>query len=99
MNMNMQSVGFKADKSLEIFVNDKLRKLERYNDNITGYKVFLNLEKSDSLDNKVVEVSLKVPGEELFARKQSKSFEEATSLVADALRIQILKRKEKLQTK
>jgi len=95
MTMNMQSVGFKADKKLEAFINQKLSKLNKFDNNICDYNVILNIENSDPKANKVVEVKINVPGNELFARKQSNSFEAAAELVADALRIQILKNKEK----
>lgn len=95
MNMKMQSVGFKADKKLEAFINQKLSKLNKFDNNISDYNVTLNIENSDPKANKVVEVKVNVPGNELFARKQSNSFEAAAELVADALRIQILKNKEK----
>jgi len=93
--MNMQSVGFKADKKLEAFINQKLSKLSKFDNTICGYNVILNIENSDPKANKVVEVKINVPGNELFARKQSNSFEAAAELVTDALRIQILKNKEK----
>ncbi|MDE5423751.1 ribosome-associated translation inhibitor RaiA [Ancylomarina sp. DW003] len=95
MNMKMQSVGFKADKKLEAFINQKLSKLNKFDNSICDYNVTLNIENSDPKANKVVEVKVNVPGNELFARKQSNSFEAAAELVADALRIQILKNKEK----
>ncbi|WP_245625906.1 ribosome hibernation-promoting factor, HPF/YfiA family [Marinifilum fragile] len=95
MNMKMQSVGFKADSKLEAFINQKLKKLEKLENSITAYDVILNVDKASNKENKVVEVKMQVPGSELFAKKQSKTFEEATDLVADALRSQILKYKEK----
>lgn len=94
MNMKMQSVGFKADSKLEEFINQKLRKLEKLESKITTYDVKLNVDKASNRENKVVEVKVKVPGSELFAKKQSKTFEEATDLVAEALRAQIIKYKE-----
>jgi len=90
----MQSVGFKADSKLEEFINQKLRKLEKLESKITTYDVKLNVDKASNRENKVVEVKVKVPGSELFAKKQSKTFEEATDLVAEALRAQIIKYKE-----
>lgn len=95
MNMKMQSVGFKADKKLEAFINQKLSKLNKFDNNISDYSVTLNIENSDPKANKVVEVKVNVPGNELFAKKQSNSFEAAAELVTEALRIQILKNKEK----
>lgn len=91
----MQSVGFKADSKLEAFINQKLKKLEKFENNITTYEVILNVDKASNKENKIVEVKMNVPGNELFAKKKSKTFEEATDLVAEALRSQILKYKEK----
>ncbi|WP_235831968.1 ribosome hibernation-promoting factor, HPF/YfiA family [Ancylomarina longa] len=92
--MKMQSVGFKADSKLEDFINQKLKKLEKLESKITTYDVKLNVDKASNRENKVVEVKVKVPGSELFAKKQSKTFEEATDMVAEALRAQIIKYKE-----
>jgi putative sigma-54 modulation protein len=92
--MKMQSVGFKTDNKLEAFINQKLNKLEKLDNTITGYDVKLTVDKSSTKENKVVEVKVKVPGNELFAKKKSSTFEEATDLVAEALRTQILKYKE-----
>ena len=95
MNMKMQSVGFKADKKLEAFINQKLSELNKFDNKISDYTVTLNIENSDPKVNKVVEVKVNVPGNELFAKKQSNSFEAAAELVTEALKIQILKNKEK----
>jgi putative sigma-54 modulation protein len=90
----MQSVGFKADSKLEAFINQKLKKLERFESNVTAYDVTLNVDKASNRENKIVEVKMHIPGTELFAKKQCKTFEEATDMVADALRSQIIKYKE-----
>jgi putative sigma-54 modulation protein len=90
----MQSVGFKADSKLEAFINQKLKKLEKFENNVTAYDVILNVDKSSTKENKVVEIKMNVPGSEFFAKKKCKTFEEATDMVADALRSQILKYKE-----
>lgn len=94
MNVRMQSVGFKADSKLEAFINQKLKKLEKFENNVTAYDVILNVDKSSTKENKVVEIKMNVPGSEFFAKKKCKTFEEATDMVADALRSQILKYKE-----
>jgi len=95
MNMKMQSVGFKADEKLEAFINQKLKKLEKLENKVTTYDVILNVDKASNKENKVVEVKMNVPGNELFAKKKSKTFEEATDLVTEALRSQILRYKDK----
>ena len=93
MQLQIQSVHFNADRKLEIFIEDKLSKLNNRYDQIIGSDVILRLEKSDTRENKIAEIKLKIRGNDLFAKKQSKTFEEATDLAIDALKRQISKRK------
>ncbi len=95
MNVKIQSIKFDADKRLIDFLNKKLEKLPRYYEGILGAEVFLRVENVQELDNKVVEIRLDIPGSDLFASKQAKSFEEATDLCLDALKKQVTKHKEK----
>lgn len=97
MNIRINAVRFDADTKLEQFIEKKVSKLARYFDDIINAEVFLRLENTPDLENKVVEIKVDIPGSELFARKQSKSFEESTDSVVDALKQQILKHKEKLR--
>ena len=51
----------------------------------------MKLEKNDERENKVVDIKLHLPGKELFAKRNSTSFEAATDEVAEALRRQVVK--------
>lgn len=93
----MHSIHFDADGKLLEFVNEKVDKLDQYHDKIINGEVFLRLDKSDTNENKIAEIKVNIPGKELFAKKQCKSFEEATDLAVDALRRQISKYKEKVR--
>ena len=97
MDIKIHSIRFDADTKLLEFIDGKVMKLIQYFDDIIGAEVFLRLDKSQDLENKVVEIRLTLPGNELFARKQSKSFEESTDLSVEALRKQIMKYKTKLR--
>ncbi|MDQ1769507.1 ribosome-associated translation inhibitor RaiA [Labilibaculum sp. A4] len=97
--VNIQSIGFVADSKLEAFIQSKLDKLMKLDDDIVGVEVFLRLEKSVTTENKVVEIILDLKGADLFAKKQSQSFEESTDMVIEALRRQLVKHKEKLRAK
>ena len=59
--------------------------------------MFLRLDKASNNENKIAEIRLNVPGSNLFAKKQSKSFEESTDIAVEALRRQVKKHKEKLK--
>lgn len=97
MQVKIHSVQFKADVKLENFIEDKLGKLNNYYDQILGSEVFLKLENTNEPENKITEIRLSIPGNDLFAKKQSKTFEEATDQAVEALRRQIRKHKDKVK--
>ncbi len=99
MNITIQSVHFDAADHLEDFINQKVGKLDQYFDGILGAEVILRLDKSETLENKVAEITLDIPGNNAFAKKQNKTFEEAVDLACEALRKQLVKRKEKIKAK
>jgi len=55
----------------------------------------LKLENVEDEANKITEIKLMLPGTQLFAKEQCKSFEEATDLAVECLRKQINKHKQK----
>ena len=96
MDIQVNAIHFDADQKLVTFIEDRVGKLNQFYDNIVAGEVFLRLDKSDDNGNKVAEIKLNIPGKELFAKKQCKSFEEATDQAVEALRKQIRKHKGKL---
>lgn len=97
MVTQMHSIHFKADKKLLNFIQEKLNKLELLNQQVISAEVFLRLDKDREKENKITEIKLSIPGKEFFAKRQCKSFEEATDEAIDALKKQIIKEKEKHQ--
>ncbi len=91
MQVQIHSIHFDADQALIDFVNAKLDKLLTFNNEIQNCEVFLRVEKSDTRENKLVEVKAHVPGKDLFAKKRAVSFEAAMDEVHEALRRQVLK--------
>ena len=97
MKTNIQSVHFDADKKLLEFIQGRIDKLTHYYDGILRSDITLRLDKSDGVENKIAEIKLHIPGNDLFAKKQCKSFEEAVDTSIDALKTQVKKHKEKVQ--
>lgn len=97
MNININSVHFKTDAKLDNFIEKKLKKLSAMHEGVMGSDVILKLENTESRDNKIAEIKVMLKGEELFAKKQSKTFEEATDMAVDALKKQIAKHKERFK--
>lgn len=97
MNVNVNSVHFKADKKLEAFIKEKIEKLQTYFDGVISSEVILKLGNTETKDNKVAEVRLIVKGYDLFAKKESVTFEAAIDQSVEALRKQLVKHKEKVR--
>ena len=95
MNVKIQSIKFDADKKLIDYVNHKLEKIGRFYDAIIGAEVFLKLENTADMENKIVEVKLLIPGNDLFVQRQSRKFEEALDECVEVLKRQVTKHKEK----
>jgi putative sigma-54 modulation protein len=97
MEITIQSLHFTANADLNNFVIDKVNKLAHHYDRILSANVVLKVDKSKTADNKVCEIRLAVPGEDLFAKNQYETFEEATTATVDALENQITKMKAKFE--
>ncbi|MGQ9620647.1 MAG: HPF/RaiA family ribosome-associated protein [Bacteroidales bacterium] len=97
LNIQIHSVRFDADKKLIRFVNQKLTKLNHLSNGIVSAEVYLRIERVQEKENKICEIKIEFPRGPLFARKQSKTFEEATSFAVDALKKQIVRQKEKMK--
>lgn len=95
MEIKINSVGFSASSQLEEFIQKKISKLDKYHEGIIIAEVTLKLEKDDNLENKVAEVTVAVKGQDVFAKKNAKKFEEAIDELYDVLKRQLVKIKEK----
>ncbi len=92
MKINLQSLHFKASDNLKEFVEEKVGKLSRYDDKIISADVTLFSDDGKSIDNKVCEIRLVVPGYDDFVKKNAISYEEATLQAVEALQ-KIMRRK------
>lgn len=95
MRLQMHSIHFDADQKLLDFIQKKADKLDTFYDRIVDGEVFLKLDKNETNENKVVEIKLNIPGQQLFAKEKAPSFEAAADMVIEALRRQLKKYKEK----
>ena len=95
MKIRVQSIHFTADQKLLQFIQEKVDKLLHFYDHIIEGDVFLRLDKSNTTENKIVQIKLQIPGNDLITKKQCHTFEEATDLCVDAPSKQIMRHKEK----
>lgn len=99
MKTNIQSIGFTANEALTAFVKEKTAKLSLHFENILSSEVSLSMDKSSTKENKVCDIRLVIPGNDLLAKAQCKTFEEAVAQASDALVKQVEKHKTKIQDK
>ena len=99
MNITVQSIQFRADKKLIDFIQRKVDKLDQFFDQIIAGECYLKLENVEDEANKITEFKLNIPGSQLFAKGQAKSFEEAADMAVESLRRQIHKHKTKTRAK
>ena len=94
-NRHCVSLVHDPGRSVAFFVSNIIFKA-RFIDNIVSVDVTLKLDKDYDNGNKVATIRVTVPGDELVAERQCKSFEEAVDSGLDAIRNQVDKYKEKL---
>jgi len=95
MEINIQSPSIHLNEKLVDFTRDKVEKLVVYSERIMHANVILKTDRSNTRDNKVCEISLSIPGNDLFASRQSQRFEDAITEAVDALKRQVISWKEK----
>ena len=94
MEVRIKSIHFDASEKLEGFVNKKLEKLARRNEEITLAEVTLKVVKPETAMNKEAGIQLVIPTKmDLFASKVADTFEEAVDLAIEALERQLEKTK------
>lgn len=97
MKVNIQTPNFVADIKLVNFIEKKLSKLEQFYDKIIYADVFLKVQNTSGKENKIVEILLSIPGDDLMIKKEAKTFEEGTDECVKSLERQLKKRKEKIR--
>jgi putative sigma-54 modulation protein len=96
MRINVQSIHFVADRKLVHFIQKKIGKLQALFNRMVRGDVFLRLN-NEGVENKTVEIRLKLPGSELFAVEKARTFEAATAQATDALKSQLKKFKTRIK--
>lgn len=89
MKITIQTPDFKPHKKLTSYVKANIMKLSAFSDRMLEAEVVLKLDKSNTKDNKVCELKLVIPGNDLFAAKQGSTFEDAVRKCVEALKHQI----------
>ena len=97
MKVSIQSLNFNAAVKLLNFTEKKVASLTKFHDKILKAEVFFKIENSSDKENKITEIKINSPGNELVVKKQFKSFEEGISIGVETLKRRLKKSKEKLR--
>ena len=97
MRVYTESVQFKADQKLIDYIEKRVNKMDQFFDRIIEARVTLKLENSGQIKDKIAEVRLSVPGDQLIAKEASKTFEASVDNATSALKRQLIRYKERLR--
>jgi putative sigma-54 modulation protein len=95
MKIQMQSVRFDADRKLLDYIQKRIDKLDHIYERITNGEVIMRVEKNNQHMNKTIEFKINIPGEQLFVKEKSRTFEAATDIAIETLKRQLKKYKNK----
>jgi putative sigma-54 modulation protein len=94
MKVILQSPDVKTSKRLEQFIEQHASKLDRLYQPIIESRVCIKIDAADDNQNKICDLQVVIPGNDLYASKRAATFEEAFSKALDAVKHQM----EKLKT-
>ena len=94
MEIKIQAIHFEATEKLEQFIEKKVSKLTKFNDEIGRVEVSLKVVKPETAMNKEAALKVVLPGTELFAQEICNTFEEAIDKTVESLLRQASKYKE-----
>ncbi|MBO4446504.1 MAG: ribosome-associated translation inhibitor RaiA [Bacteroidales bacterium] len=97
MEIKIKSLKFDADSKLIAYVEKKVGKIEKFFDNTGDAEVTLSL--LNEPDGKQAKILVHVPGEDLIVERSAKTFEDAITQAADAMKERLTRNKEKKYTK
>ena len=99
MKISTTSIHFDADQKLIDYIQRKASKLDQFFDRIIDAHIYLKLENSGQVRDKIVEMKLNVPGGVLMVTEVSKTFEASTDAAVDNMKRQLNRYKDRIQEK
>jgi len=93
MKIAITTRGYKAPERLKNYINDKMKRLERFEGQILDMQAVLSYEKLDQ----VVEFKLRLNNKKIVIKERSTDVFKSIDLAVDRLERQIAKTKEKIR--
>lgn len=98
MKINIQAP-WDVNDYLRNIIDEKIEKLYTIDNRIVHADIFLKKGGHSGIEDKLVEIRLRVPGPEIFAQTYSDTYEKAVVATVEKLRKQMIKKKELLEEK
>ena len=99
MNINFEYHDVSASQRLEALATEKINKLENKYDFMVAADVYFKREKTSSPQTGFIAgVRINVPGSTIFAESNTDSFESAIAKATNEVKVQLQKKKDKMQT-
>lgn len=93
MKVAITTRGYKAPERLKTYLNDKMKRLDRFSDRILDLEAVFSYEKLDQ----VVEFKLRINNKKIFIKERSNDVFKSIDLAMDSLERQVTKIKEKFK--
>lgn len=90
MKITIETKDIKPRQDLLDLLNKKAKKFSQLNHRLIETRVSLKLDKSDTIQNRVCEIRVAIPGNDLFTEKRARTFPEAVRKAAEAMNRQII---------
>ncbi|MCB9327552.1 MAG: ribosome-associated translation inhibitor RaiA [Lewinellaceae bacterium] len=98
MTVHIETIHFTADSKLKDYIQSKMDKIEKLYNKSNEVNVTLKLENSGQVRDKITEIKMRVPGQDIFVSAVDKTFEASFDEALDTLKRQLKKYKEKMVT-
>ena len=99
MKISTTAIHFDADQKLIDYIQKKASKLDQFFDRIIDAQIYLKLENSGQVRDKIVEMKLNVPGGVLMVTEVSKTFEASADAAVDNMKRELNRYKDGIQAK
>jgi ribosomal subunit interface protein len=96
MNIQIQSPGFTVSPELNVFIHEKVSKLFNHSTEIISISLMLKVANSVNKENKVCEIRVAIPGNDILASAQCSTFEEAVLEIISTIKTRIKRKKSKI---
>jgi putative sigma-54 modulation protein len=91
MQISFQAIHFVADQKLKDLISERLEKLSKFHAKIIKATVFMKLENSGQIKDKIVEIKLSIPGHTLIGANVDKTFEGSFDDALESVKRQLVK--------